>query len=187
VGTVRIVAGFLKGRRLRVPPGGRVRPTAERVREALFSILGGAVSGLEVLDAYAGSGAVGFEALSRGARRVTFLEADARAVEAIREAARRFGVADRVVVLRGDVERLLLEGDWGGPFDFVFSDPPYVSGRREAFLRTLSRAGRVRPGGLVVLERDSRAEPTAARGELRLFRTARYGRTCLDFYRAESP
>lgn len=186
MGTLRIVAGSLKGRRLKVPPGSRVRPTADRVREALFSILGGNLSGCEVLDAYAGSGAIGFEALSRGARRATFLEADRRAARTLRENARALGVTDRAVVLVGEALRLVREAELGGPFDVVFSDPPYASGRREAFLQALASARRVAPGGIVVLERDARSAPAEGVPAFRLVRTAAYGRAALDFYSPEA-
>lgn len=156
------------------------------MREALFSILGGDLSGREVLDAYAGSGAVGFEALSRGARRATFLEADRRVARALRENARALGVEDRAVVLVGEAVRLVRKPDLGGPFDIVFSDPPYTSRRREAFLRALGSGGRVAPGGIVVLERDARSLPAEGAPAFRLVRTARYGRAALDFYAPEA-
>ncbi len=165
---------------MRVPAGARVRPTAERVREALFSILGHDLAGLVVLDAYAGSGALGFEALSRGARRATFLESDRRVAGVIRRNAQDLGVAERAVVLCGRAEDLLPRGEAGGPFDLVFADPPYVSEGREVFLRAL--ASWVTPGGRVVLERDVRSEPAVGGRAFGLVRTARYGRVCLDFY-----
>jgi 16S rRNA (guanine966-N2)-methyltransferase len=119
---VRVVAGAYKGRTLRAPRGRRTRPTADRVREALFSMLG-SVEGERVLDLYAGSGALGIEALSRGAASATFVERDQRAAAAIRRNLELVG-ADGLVV-REDVLRFL--GSGTGAYDLVFVDPPYDS------------------------------------------------------------
>jgi 16S rRNA (guanine966-N2)-methyltransferase len=117
---VRVVAGEFRGRRLAAPRGARTRPTADRVREALFSMLGD-VSGARVLDLYAGSGALGIEALSRGAELAVFVERDPRAVAAIQRNLESLGVEEEV--LREDVVRFLRRAS--GTFDLVFCDPPY--------------------------------------------------------------
>jgi 16S rRNA (guanine966-N2)-methyltransferase len=119
---VRVVAGEFKGRRLRAPRGMRTRPTADRVREALFSMLGD-VSGAHVLDLYAGTGALGIEALSRGAGSALFVERDARAAAAIEDNLRSLGLDQPV--RRQDALRFLARGE--GAFDLVFCDPPYDS------------------------------------------------------------
>jgi 16S rRNA (guanine966-N2)-methyltransferase len=124
---LRVVAGTFKGRRLVAPRGTRTRPTADRVREALFSMLGD-VGGSRVLDLYAGSGALGIEALSRGADSAVFVERDPRAVAAIRRNLASIGV--EATVSRQDVMRFLAGAD--GPFDLVFCDPPYDSASRLA-------------------------------------------------------
>jgi 16S rRNA (guanine966-N2)-methyltransferase len=124
---LRVVAGTFKGRRLAAPRGTRTRPTADRVREALFSMLGD-VEGARVLDLYAGSGALGIEALSRGADSAVFVERDAPAVAAIERNLAAVGVEAKV--LRQDVMRFLAGAD--GPFDLVFCDPPYDSASRLA-------------------------------------------------------
>jgi 16S rRNA (guanine966-N2)-methyltransferase len=124
---MRVVAGEFRGRRLQAPRGVRTRPTADRVREALFSILGD-VSGARVLDLYAGSGALGIEALSRGAESAVFVERDPRAATAIRRNLDALGVEQDVI--RQDVLRFLARGE--GTFDLVFCDPPYDSGPRLA-------------------------------------------------------
>ena len=118
---MRVVAGEFKGRRLQAPRGRRTRPTADRVREALFSILGD-VSGMRVLDLFAGSGALGIEALSRGASDAVFVDSDARAVAAIRRNLDAVGV--RAEVHRRDVLGFL-RAPAGAPYDVVFADPPY--------------------------------------------------------------
>jgi 16S rRNA (guanine966-N2)-methyltransferase len=125
---MRIVAGTHKGRRLRTPPGAATRPTADRVREALFSILG-PVDGLRVLDLYAGSGALGIEALSRGAASATFVESARLALAAIRanlEAIR----TDDAEVVASDVFGWLRSGARQPDFDLVFCDPPYDAAAR---------------------------------------------------------
>jgi 16S rRNA (guanine966-N2)-methyltransferase len=124
---VRVVAGAYKGRRLQAPKGQRTRPTADRVREALFSMLGD-VSGALVLDLYAGSGALGIEALSRGAASAIFVERDPRAVAAVRANLESTGAPGEV--RRQDALRYLTAAE--GPFDLVFSDPPYDSAVRLA-------------------------------------------------------
>lgn len=120
---MRVIAGAYKGRRLHAPPGSRTRPTADRVREALFSMLGD-VSGAAVLDLFAGSGALGIEALSRGAASAVFVERDARAVAAI-ERNLAAVEAPETTVRRQDVLRFLAAE--GGRYDLVFLDPPYDS------------------------------------------------------------
>lgn len=179
MGYLRIIAGEHKGRRIAVPPGGGVRPTADRVREALFSILGSAVRDARVLDTYAGSGALGFEALSRGAARTTFVEADRRALRTLRANAALLGVAERSSIHQGRVIDLLSRGAVTGPFDLIFADPPYEGAETGPFLSLA--AGVLADGGTVVIERDSGRE-AAAVGSLERSRTARYGRCCLDFY-----
>jgi 16S rRNA (guanine966-N2)-methyltransferase len=124
---LRIVAGQFKGRRLATPRGTRTRPTADRVREALFSMLGH-VAGARVLDLYAGSGALAIEALSRGAGSAVFVERDPPAVAAIERNLAAIGV--EAVVVRQDVMRYLPRAD--GPFELVFCDPPYDSAARLA-------------------------------------------------------
>jgi 16S rRNA (guanine966-N2)-methyltransferase len=124
---LRVVAGQFKGRRLATPRGTRTRPTADRVREALFSLLGD-VGGVRVLDLYAGSGALGIEALSRGAASAVFVERDPPAVAAIERNLAAIGV--EAVVVRQDALRYLARAD--GPFDLVFCDPPYDSAARLA-------------------------------------------------------
>jgi len=123
---MRIVAGAARGRRLVVPPGDSVRPTADRVREALFASLAPRLPGASVLDAFAGSGALGLEARSRGAARVTFVERERRALEALRRNIAAVGLGDTTVIA-ADVLRAVRDGALAGaPFDLVLLDPPYA-------------------------------------------------------------
>jgi 16S rRNA (guanine966-N2)-methyltransferase len=156
----RVIAGKAGGRRLRVPPGQGTRPTSDRAREGLFSSLGsefGDLGGLRVLDLYAGSGAVGLEALSRGAASVLLVESDARAAAAIR--ANIEAVALPGAALAADrVERLLGRPPAGKGYDFVFADPPYaVTGEAVARVLTLLGSGWLADGALVVVERATRS------------------------------
>jgi 16S rRNA (guanine966-N2)-methyltransferase len=152
---VRIIAGAHKGRRLVAPPGRGTRPTSDRVREALFSILGARVEDARVLDLFAGSGALGIEALSRGAAAATFVESDAAAVRAIRA---NLGAIDGGEVVRRDVRAFLRTArDDGRQYDLVFLDPPYR--QAETLGRTLGEAvaAVLAPGGIAVSESDRRA------------------------------
>ncbi len=186
MGRIRIGAGTLKGRKILVPAAPGLRPTPDRAREALFDILGQDLSGLRVLDAFAGSGALGFEALSRGAERVVFLESDRACAAAIRDAARALGVEGRCAVVVGRAEREIAGGVQGGPFDLVLADPPYAdSAAREEFVLAVARAREAVPqGARVAVERESRVPPVPSPPGLRHTRTARYGRTSFDFYLA---
>jgi 16S rRNA (guanine(966)-N(2))-methyltransferase RsmD len=180
VGSLRIIAGAQRGRRLSVPRGAAVRPTADRAREALFSILGARVRRARVLDAYAGSGALGLEALSRGAAAATFLEADREALRVVRANAAHLGVEASCTFRLGRAIDLLRRGEVAGPFDLVLADPPYDSGERDVFLARVGEV--VTADGVIVLERDARREAARA-GHVACWRTARYGRCRLDFYR----
>lgn len=123
---LRIVAGSLGGRFIEAPPGRSTRPTAERVREAWFSALGDRVSGASAVDLFAGSGALGIEALSRGATTVDFVESDRRAAEVLRRNLRRLGLGERADLHRCDAFRFLGRGGAGGlQYDLALADPPY--------------------------------------------------------------
>jgi 16S rRNA (guanine966-N2)-methyltransferase len=157
---MRIIAGEWRGRRLRVPPGLDTRPTADRVRETLFSMLVsriGPFDGLRVADLFAGSGALGLEALSRGAAFACFVENDAAATAAIKANAEELGALDRVQVLGGSALAL----PKAEPFDLVFADPPYASGSGTAAVRAAAAAGWLAPGGWMAVEtaRTDTVEP----------------------------
>jgi 16S rRNA (guanine966-N2)-methyltransferase len=123
---LRIIAGEFKGRRLKTPPGRNTRPTSDRVREAWFSILQQSIPGAKVLDLFAGSGALGFEALSRGARSVDFVEQHSASLAAIRANVATLSVPDRVTIHRGDAMRFT-ERLPAGAYDVAFADPPYAT------------------------------------------------------------
>jgi 16S rRNA (guanine966-N2)-methyltransferase len=178
----RVIGGVARGRRLATPPGGGTRPTSDRVREALFSALEAAVgslSGLRFLDLYAGSGAVGLEARSRGAVAVTCVESDRRTAAVVRENARALGFTDVEVVV-SSVSRAL-KGDPRAPYDLVFSDPPYSlsAAAVQGDLEALVRPGWLAAGATVVVERSSRGPAPAWPEGLAADRSRRYGETTL--------
>jgi 16S rRNA (guanine966-N2)-methyltransferase len=148
---VRIVAGEFKGRRLHAPRGARTRPTADRVREALFSMLGD-VTGLRVLDLYAGSGALGIEALSRGAASTVFVERDRQALDALLRNLDAVGATAEV--RRQDVARFLARPE--GTFDLVFCDPPYDDASRVAAPLSEALPAMLEEDARIVTESDKR-------------------------------
>jgi 16S rRNA (guanine966-N2)-methyltransferase len=184
---VRVIAGSAKGRRLQAPKGLDVRPTSDRVREALFASLGDRIPGASVLDLFAGSGALGIEALSRGAGSAVFVEQNARAVAVIAENLNRTGLAGRARVVRDDVARFCRAP--GSSFDVVLADPPYLlaTSAVDALLGKLVAAEGLVRDGVVVVERDRRDLTSAglAPPGLALVRTATYGDTVL-YYLAKS-
>jgi 16S rRNA (guanine(966)-N(2))-methyltransferase RsmD len=180
MGTLTITGGTLRSRRVPTPPGLAVRPTPARVKEALFSILGSRVADARVLDLFAGSGALGFESLSRGAAHVTFVEKDRPRAAALRAAARELGVDARVEVIGAPVERAVRA--LGGRYDLVFADPPYALAYPGATLGTLRERRTIDAGTTVVYEHSSR-EATPADPAMTVERTERYGEVALAFLR----
>jgi 16S rRNA (guanine966-N2)-methyltransferase len=163
------------------PSGRAVRPTPARVKEALFSILGNQIDGARVLDLFAGSGAVGFEALSRGAEHVTFVESHRRTAQALGQTAQALGLAERCTVVAAAAERMAAR--LTGRYDIVFADPPYAQPYPAAVFGGLREAGAVDAQTLVVYEHSSaNAAPDDAR--FAVLRTARYGAVALSFLKA---
>lgn len=157
---MRIIAGEWRGRSIETPPGRSTRPTADRVRETLFNMLGsrlGSFEELPVADLFAGSGALGLEALSRGAARATFVENDGEAAAAIRRNADKLGASERIQILGGSA--LSLPGSQ--PFDVIFADPPYQPGSGTAAISAVMAAGWLAPGGWMSVEtsRNDSVEP----------------------------
>ena len=175
---MRVIAGSAKGRRLGpVPPG--VRPVADRVREGLFSSLGDAVAGARVLDLFAGTGALGIEALSRGAVRATFVDASRGATRVIAENLRRTGLEDRGTVEGGDaLRRLMRDGNATERFDVVFVDPPYEHdvAELEQVLERLAE-GALAPGGRAILTRATRNDRLVIPVDWLVARRLSYGDT----------
>ncbi len=185
---MRITGGIFRSRSLVAPKGQETRPTSDRVREALFSILAsdgvfdvGTSGDLRVLDLYAGSGALGLEAISRGARSAVLVEHAKPALAAIRDNTRSLGVDDQVTLLAMRVDRALRT--LPGPFEVVILDPPYASVRDRRFSEILELAGGLlTAGGVLVLEHASTDEPEPP-PELAVDRRRKYGDTTVSLFR----
>lgn len=182
---MRVIAGSARGRRLHGPRGDRVRPTSDRVKEALFSILGSrvALSGATVLDLFAGSGALGIEALSRGAAAATFVEQDAGARRLLAANLERCGVGNRARVLPAEASAAVrrLAGE-AARFDGVLLDPPYGRELADRLLRAVAEHRLLRPGGWAMAEHAAADRLAEAYGDLRLTVARRYGNTVLSLF-----
>jgi 16S rRNA (guanine966-N2)-methyltransferase len=171
---LRIVGGAFRGRTLRVVPGTSTRPTADRVRQSLFDLLGQRMDGLTVLDLYAGTGALGLEAISRGAVRAVLIEKDARACGVIHGNVAGLRVQDRVQVIRGELPSAL-QSLRGQRFELVFSDPPYALRAGQAIVDAVGEL--LAPDARLVLEMERREPAPVLPEELSLVDERRYGDT----------
>lgn len=182
---MRVLAGMLKGRRLVTPRGLATRPTADQVRLALMDTLAPRLPGARILDLFAGAGGVGLEALSRGAAAATFVERDARAVQALRRNVAALGVEDRARVLPLDVLRALARlAAEGARFEIVFLDAPYESDATAPTLVRLGEGAVTAPGALVIAQHFTKRPPPSSTGCLTLTRTRRFGESTLTFFGA---
>jgi 16S rRNA (guanine(966)-N(2))-methyltransferase RsmD len=189
---MRVIGGSVRGRQLGGFSGREIRPTPDRVREALFSILyskRGPFSGCTVLDLFAGSGALGIEALSRGARHAWFVESSRPAINTIRQNLARCELADRATVIMADLWRALPGLVEVGPFDLLFADPPYAAGHAPRLLQEVSRLGLLATDGLLCLETAPTDPVPDQANNLALLDRRRYGSTMLHFFQptAEEP
>ncbi len=186
---MRIVSGSFRGKTLAAPDGEATRPTSDRARQAIFNILehaawSGGVRGARVIDLFAGSGALGFEALSRGAAFCLFVETDAAARGAIRENAEAMGLFGVTRVHRRDATDLGVRPGADGPaFDLAFLDPPYAKGLGETALEKLVAGGWLAPSAIVVFERGA-SEPDLAAPGFELLDSRDYGAARVCFLRA---
>ena len=177
---MRIIAGRFGSRRIEAPKGMDTRPTLDQTRESMFNVLQGETEGARVLDLFAGSGALGLEALSRGAVRAVFCDTGREAVKVLRANIAALGVGDETRVLVEDcfaaLDRLASEEE---RFDLIFLDPPYTRDAGPVMKKILSD-NLLSDSGLIVLERDARTALSIPEG-LRVRRSKVYGRTALDF------
>jgi 16S rRNA (guanine966-N2)-methyltransferase len=181
---MRVVAGELRSRRLHTVAGRETRPTSDRARAGLFDWLGPShVAGARVLDLYAGTGALGIEALSRGAREAVFVERARGALRVLRRNLDELDLSDRARVVEADLERGLrgLRGKLGS-FDLVLADPPYESGARAKLLADDALASVLEPDAVLVVERSARDEAGESAAHLRLCGSKRYGETAFDWW-----
>ncbi|MGP1408590.1 16S rRNA (guanine(966)-N(2))-methyltransferase RsmD [Selenomonas sp.] len=173
---MRIITGKARGCRLKTPKGEATRPTADRIKESLFNILGRRVEEACVLDLFAGTGALGLEALSRGAASALFV--DERTTPLIEENAAKTRLSARAEIVRGDALRVLARlGALGRSFDLIFCDPPYQRGFWEKALSSVDREGLLAPDGCMIVEHGTDEEELPALKELRCVREESYGKT----------
>ncbi|MEW6274333.1 MAG: 16S rRNA (guanine(966)-N(2))-methyltransferase RsmD [Bacillota bacterium] len=181
---VRIIAGACKGRRLKIPPNWPSRPTADRVKEALFNILAPVLTGSRFLDLFAGSGNVGIEALSRGAEMAFFVEKDPRAVKTIYHNLVALSLLSCARVFREDVFIALKRLDKKGErFDIIFLDPPYQQRLELPVLERIGEHNLLKPGGRIIVESSKREVLPSRVNNLLLERQEKYGDTMLSFFR----
>ena len=183
---MRVTGGEARGRRLRVPKGQALRPTAARVKEALFNILPHDLAGLKVLDLFAGTGNVTIEALSRGAGEAILVDSSTQAGKVIRENLRRLRLTDRTKVWITPVSRALrLLVRRGESFDMIFLDPPYEQHLVENSLKIIARGGLLREAGILIAEHSPREKVEPRYDALVLSDQRRYGTTLLSFFQQE--
>jgi 16S rRNA (guanine(966)-N(2))-methyltransferase RsmD len=175
---MRVIAGTLRGRRLESPRWVGLRPSSDRLRETLFNVLGPRCAGARVLDLCAGSGAVGIEAISRGAAAVTFVEADGRACRLIARNLEGCGVGGGYTIVQSTIERAIAAPT--RTYRIVFLDPPYDDPQLDRWIELAGTA--VEPGGVLVVEHTRRRKPAASAGPLTRVRDVRCGDAILGFY-----
>ena len=178
---MRVIAGAYKGRRLAAPTWPGLRPTSDRLKESVFAILAPELEGARVLDGFAGSGALGIEALSRGAASVVFVEHDARAAELVERNLAHCRIADGYVMIRAEFTRALRQLAADRRFDLALLDPPYDRADLDAVVD--AAAGRMAPGGVIVLEHASRRQAPARAGGFAAVRQVKAGDSTATFYR----
>jgi 16S rRNA (guanine(966)-N(2))-methyltransferase RsmD len=179
---MRIIAGQYRGRRLKAPRGAAVRPTSDGLRETLFNILRAHVPGARVLEGFAGTGAIGLEALSRGAAHVTFVERDRHALDALRQNIAACSAVEACAIIRDDFVGAGARHP-AESYDLVIVDPPYDTDSYEPIL--LEAAARLAPGGVVVVEHSRRRPAPAATAHLSRQRVVTAGDSALAFYAAD--
>lgn len=181
---MRVIAGEAKGARLTVPTGPTIRPTLDRVRESLFNIIGNRVPGARFLDLYAGSGANGIEALSRGAAHAVFVDKDIRFV---RQNLRKTRLNPRAECIQANLPGGLSKVDNRAPFDIIFADPPFKLTSFGHLLGVVAERNLLAKGGIIVLEHSSRVALEEQLGIFHRERDRSYGETQLSFYLDASP
>jgi len=181
---LRVIAGSAKKRILRSPRGWKGRPTADRIKEALFGILGELIIESSFMDLFAGTGGIGIEALSRGASKAVFIDQDRRAVNAIIQNLKLAGLEKSAIVMERDVDGALSELQKNqSTFNIVFIDPPYEKGLEVPAIEKILECNLLSHGGLVIVESSKRTLLPAAINRLQLVRQERYGDTLVSFYR----
>lgn len=179
---MRVISGMLKGRRLVAPAGLSTRPTADRIKESVFNILGSSVQSAMVLDLFAGTGALGIEALSRGATHAVFIDQAKAALAAIRTNIRNLGIGDRTRVLQWNISKgLQCLSSMPPAFDLVFMDPPYDANAIVPALTALVACDALAPGVQIVIEHSTRDPIETSTLPLTITDQRRFGKTLVSF------
>lgn len=176
---MRVTGGSERGRQLKTPPGSSVRPTSDKVKQALFNILGDRVAGAVFLDLFAGAGGIGIEALSRGAERVMFVDVSRDSLTVVKQNIEELGLGKRAEIVLSLAELFLAKVS--GPYDIVFLDPPYAE-KMQPLLELVAGAGILKPDSIVIAEHFRKQQSPEIAGGLTLHREKRYGDTVLAFY-----
>ena len=180
---MRVTGGSGRGQRLKVPAGDRVRPTSDKVKQALFNILGDRVVDAVFLDLFAGAGGIGIEALSRDAARVVFVDESRDSFNVVKQNIEQTGFEERSQAMLSKAESFLKKPS--GPYDIVFLDPPYATGL-QPLLEQVAGAGILKPDAIVIAEHFKKQPSPERAGGLELYREAKYGDTVLAFYNFRS-
>jgi RNA methyltransferase, rsmD family len=179
---VRVISGSARGLKLNTPGDDRVRPTTDRVKESMFNIIQDWVYDSQVLDLFAGSGALGIEALSRGASQAVFCDNSLDSIKIIKSNIEKARVADRSQIVSGDFKRCLRDMEAKNQsFDMIFVDPPYYEGLFEEVLDTISSCKILKKDGMVIVEHDAK-KPIGQVEGLEVYKEKKYGITMLTFY-----
>ncbi|SFL58246.1 16S rRNA (guanine(966)-N(2))-methyltransferase RsmD [Salibacterium qingdaonense] len=181
---MRVISGKYKGKPLRAVQGMKTRPTSDKVKEAVFQLIGPYFEGGAVLDLYAGTGGVGIEALSRGLNQAVFVDKHPRALKVIKQNLHQAGVKEETEVYRSEAERALTAlTKRQRSFDYIFMDPPYADDPIPALLGIISEENLLRPNGIIICEHSSAAELPAHINRLEQQAVRRYGDTSISIYR----
>ena len=183
---MRIIAGKWGGRKIKPPQSKNTRPTGDRVKESCFSIIGSELEDSHVLDLFAGTGNLGLEAISRGARHSTFVEKSAQAADNVRANIKSLGAEDQCTLLKMDALSFLKKPNRQTDFDLVFLDPPYLKIDIPLTLSAIANSVHFSKNALIVLEHPSKQQFDPKRCALAQIDTRRYGDTSLTFYRKET-
>jgi len=180
---LRVIAGEYRGRRLDRIEGTDIRPTSDMVKESLFNILGDAVIDSNFLDLFGGTGGIGIEALSRGAKHVVFIDSNIKSIKVLKENLKHLNIENNIEVFHTDYSTAISKlYKYNKQFDIIFIDPPYSVGIAQSALGELDRNPIIAQAGLVIVEHDSRDEMPESTGKLYMYRNKQYGNTTLSFY-----
>lgn len=180
---MRVIAGEYRGRRLDRIEGMEIRPTSDKVKESLFNMLGEAVIDCSFLDLFGGTGGIGIEALSRGAKHVVFIDAGIKSIKVLKGNLERLNIKAGAEVFHTDYETAIKKlYKYNKQFDIVFIDPPYSLGMAQNALVCIEANPILAQDGLIIVEHDSRDDMPNKVGRLALYRVKRYGNTSLSFY-----